>query len=82
MSHSSDISQFPNNGYNYGVLRPNTRPRGSRLKTYLAVVLVFIMVSTSFAIIDFSNGQGSSSQSSIAPYSQTSGPSFYLNQSD
>ena len=53
-----------------------------RLKAYLAVVLVFIMVSTSFTIIDFSSGHGSSSQSSITLYSQTSAPSFYPNQPD
>ena len=53
-----------------------------RLKAYLAVVLVFIMVSTSFTIIDFSSEHGSSPQSSITPFSQTSTPSFYLNESD
>lgn len=76
-------SRFSGRDYTRGILfGAKIIRKDSRLNMCLAVVSVIIMLLTSFAIIDFSTGHGSSSLSSISPYSQTSSSTFYLNQSD
>jgi hypothetical protein len=50
VSTSLDSSQIPEHDYPKGILISNNSFIGSRLKTYLAIALVFIMVSTSFTI--------------------------------
>jgi hypothetical protein len=51
VSSSLDSSQIHEYDYPKGVLISKNSFRDSRLKTYLAIVLVFFMVSTSFTII-------------------------------